>query len=436
MTKIDEAIVLKQFQVYELSDLPKLRMIMEAQQMKPNFSLLSRELQVDRRTVKKYYNGFTKPKIKVRKSKIDSLHPIIQELLSDDTLQTFYYKANLWRYLVENHDLTISESNFRKYISNHQEFQQYFNKRHSTPKQPALLRFETEPGEQLQIDWKEDIRFTTSDGEIHSLNVFVGVLGYSRYSVYLLTLNRKQETLFHALDSLFEKLGGVPKTVISDNMKTIMDEARTNYASGKINGKFNQFSKDYQFILKPCVAGRPSSKGKVETQMKLLDEIHAYQGKLTLEELNEKIQQINLRKNMDIHSGTGKSPITLLNIEKDSLQPLPTKAIRSPYQRYRQLHKVNQSSMITYQSNQYSVPAEYIGKSLLLESDNESLYIYDSIKLVVIHPIRSDKKLNYHPHHYAELLRKQQPFRSNEELEQQTQHQLKKIGDFYHHEAK
>ena len=41
---------------------------------------------------------------------------------------------------------------------------------------------------------------------------------------------------------------------------------------------------------------------------------------------------------MDIHSGTGKSPITLLNIEKGSLQPLPTKAIRSPYQRYRQLH--------------------------------------------------------------------------------------------------
>ena len=118
-----------------------------------------------------------------------------------------------------------------------------------------------------------------------------------------------------------------------------------------------------------------------------------------------------------------------MNIEKDSLQPLPTKAIRSPYQRYRQLHKVNQSSMITYQSNQYSVPAEYIGKSLLLESDNESLYIYDNIKLVVIYPIHSDKKLNYHPHHYAELLRKQQPFRSNEELEQQTQHgsQLEKF---------
>ena len=51
-----------------------------------------------------------------------------------------------------------------------------------------------------------------------------------------------------------------------------------------------------------------------------------------------------------------------------------------------------------------------------------------SIKLVVIHPIRSDKKLNYHPHHYSELLRKQQPFRSNEELEQQTQHQLMNLS--------
>ena len=61
ITKIGEAIVLKQFQVNELSDLPKLRMIMEAQLMKSPFSLLARELQVDRRTVKKYYNGFTKP---------------------------------------------------------------------------------------------------------------------------------------------------------------------------------------------------------------------------------------------------------------------------------------------------------------------------------------------------------------------------------------
>ena len=70
MTKIDEAIVLKQFQVNKLSDLPKLRMIIEAQQMKPNFSLLSRELQVDLRTVKNIIMALLnlKPKLENQKS--------------------------------------------------------------------------------------------------------------------------------------------------------------------------------------------------------------------------------------------------------------------------------------------------------------------------------------------------------------------------------
>ena len=121
MIKLDE--------VKELTDLPKLRMIMEKKQIKPNFSFLSRKLQVDRRIVKKYYNVYTEPEIKAKKSKIDSLRSAIQELLSDDAVQIFYYKADLWCYLVENYELTLGESNFRKYISTHPEFQQYFNKR-------------------------------------------------------------------------------------------------------------------------------------------------------------------------------------------------------------------------------------------------------------------------------------------------------------------
>ena len=122
-------IMIKLEAVNELSDLPKLRMIMEKHKLKPNFSNLSRKFHVDRRTVKKYYNGYNKSKTRVRKSKIDSLHSVIQELLSDDVLQIVKNKADLWRFLVKNHELTIGESNFRKYISTHPEFQQYFNKR-------------------------------------------------------------------------------------------------------------------------------------------------------------------------------------------------------------------------------------------------------------------------------------------------------------------
>ena len=61
--------------------------------MKPNFSLLAREIQVDRRTVKKYYNGFTKSTTKTKKSKIDSLRSITLLNIEKDSLHPLPTKA-------------------------------------------------------------------------------------------------------------------------------------------------------------------------------------------------------------------------------------------------------------------------------------------------------------------------------------------------------
>ena len=63
--------------------------------------------------------------------------------------------------------------------------------------------------------------------------------------------------------------GGVPKEVLTDNMKTVMDEPRTAYCNGKINNKFQQFADDYGFKVRPCIAGRPNTKAKVEAPMKM-----------------------------------------------------------------------------------------------------------------------------------------------------------------------
>lgn len=58
-------------------------MIIEKYKLKPNFSALSRKFHVDRRTVKKYYEGYNKHKTRVRKSKIDSLHRRRQEMIAN-----------------------------------------------------------------------------------------------------------------------------------------------------------------------------------------------------------------------------------------------------------------------------------------------------------------------------------------------------------------
>ena len=59
-------------------------------------------------------------------------------------------------------------------------------------------------------------------------NVFVFILSYSRFRTYQISLTKNQEILFTFLDNSFEIIGGVPEEIVTDNMKTVMDEARTN----------------------------------------------------------------------------------------------------------------------------------------------------------------------------------------------------------------
>lgn len=58
----------------------------------------------------------------------------------------------------------------------------------------------------------------------------------------------------HYLDQAFE-IGGVPKRLKTDNMKTVMDHARSEYK--KENKVFQQFADDYGFEVYPCIAGHP-----------------------------------------------------------------------------------------------------------------------------------------------------------------------------------
>ncbi len=316
--------------------------------MKINKSQLARELNVDRRTVDKYLKGYVPKKKRNRSSKIDPYYEVIAELLSEESKQVFYYKRVLWQYLKDHHGLKCSSSAFRAYIARKPEFQAYFTEGKRTKTNKPVVRYETAPGEQAQFDWKENIRYVTKEGEALSVQVGVFLLSYSRFRTCLLTLSRSQGMLMDFLAQTFEIIGGVPKTIIFDNMKTVMDEARTTYSKGVVNERFDQFAKDYGFDIHPCIAGRPRTRGKVETTMKLIDEIHAYQGKLSYEELHDFIQSLCERINHSYYQGTGKIPILAFQQEKNLLLPLPRKEIRDSYKIKHIPVKVNSAGMISY----------------------------------------------------------------------------------------
>ena len=122
-----------------------------------------------------------------------------------------------------------------------------------------IIRFETGPGRQLQID------FVVFRRGALPLRAFTAELGYSRYSWVEFTDNERTETLAACLERALQFFNGVPEQILCDNPKTIVIE-RDAFGEGK--HRFNPYLLDlvkhYGISLKLCAPYRAQTKGKIE----------------------------------------------------------------------------------------------------------------------------------------------------------------------------
>lgn len=125
--------------------------------------------------------------------------------------------------------------------------------------QEPAVRFETEPGRQMQVDWG-----TMRNGR-SPLHVFVAVLGYSRMLYIEFTDNMRYDTLETCHRNAFRFFGGVPREVLYDNMKTVVLQ-RDAYQTGqhRFHPSLWQFGKEMGFSPRLCRPFRAQTKGKVE----------------------------------------------------------------------------------------------------------------------------------------------------------------------------
>lgn len=410
-----------------LGDLKKLREFEGGSSLKINKSALARKLGKDRRTVGKYIEGYEKPSTRVSRSQFDDYYEIIKELLENED-QIFVYKRVLWQYMKDNHGMPGAQSSFRRYIRQRKELNDYF-KKEQVIKSQTPMRYETQAGKQAQVDWKESIHFKLDNGECVVLNIFVFLLSFSRFRIYRVSLTKTREVLKHLLNDSFEVIGGVPETILFDNMKAVMDDYRTSYRKGKVNTEFQSFADDYGFKIHPCIAGRPQTKAKVEAPMKILDEILAYNGQLSYDGVIKKIAEINERENKKFHHAYQMHPIMGLKTEKDSLNSLPPATIRNLYHIKTKRALVNASSMFSYQGRHYSVAPEYIGKHVQVQEHDKRLCIYYDKLLITIHNV-SEKKLNYLQEHYVEIAKRTLSFPDNK-IKEIAKQNLQRIGMKY-----
>lgn len=270
----------------------------------------------------------------------------------------------------------------------------------------ATIRFETSPGLQAQVDWKEDVQMISKHGEIFKVNIFLMVLGYSRTKYVYLTTNRSQETLFSCMIDGFKYFGGIPEEILFDNMKTVVDRSKSSFTQVELNAKFKGFSDDAGFKPITCRPYRPQTKGKAEALAKLVDRLKVYNEEFEdYADLENIVNEFRDDVNSEVSQATNEIPLELLKKEKEYLKPIHNIDLLLSYISAQKEYKVNKESMVSYNGKKYSVPTKYIGKKLNINClDNNNINIYYNNDLIVCHPL-SDKKFNYKMEHAHEILK-------------------------------
>lgn len=212
---------------------------------------ISKALQLSRNTVRRYLREQGKPSYKRRRSQkpsklspfYDYLHQRMQEASPQWLPGTVLYRE------LKERGYTGSIRLLCAYL------QQYKPKLEPEP----VVRFETLPGQQMQVDWVVFRR-----GKL-ALSAFVATLGYSRASFVEFVNNERVETLLTCHQHAFEYFGGITQEVLYDNMKTVVI-ARHAYAREhhRFQPLFLDFAQHYGFIPKLCRPYRAKTKGKVE----------------------------------------------------------------------------------------------------------------------------------------------------------------------------
>lgn len=318
-----------------------------------SISEIARRTGHDRKTVRAALDRPLIPssqKGQTRSSKLDAFEPYLEQRIARGVLNA----AKLYREIVDQ-GYTGKDRLVRSFVQPRREaYRQAVE---------ATVRFETEPGEQAQVDWGH---FGTliHQGRQRRLYAFVMTLGWSRamYLEYTVSVDTAWWLRCHI--HAFDYFGGVPESVLHDNLKTaVLSRAMDDTIHW--NPRYLDFAHYYGFRPQACAPYRARTKGKVENGIRYVRG-NFWPGLrfTTLADLNDQAQTwLAEVANARVHGTTGKVPWAQLPAEQ--LRPLHGKP---PYDTsVIGFRRSTRDCLVSYGGNYYSVPASHSQRQLMVK---------------------------------------------------------------------
>ena len=266
----------------------------------------------------------------------------------------------------------------------------------------AFLRLSVLPGQEAQVDWACFGTVTIGRAQ-RKLSCFILTLSYSRAFYFEFFFEQTLENFLAGHVNAFRDLGGVVRTCLYDNLKSVVLERHGEAV--RFHPRLLELCGHYHFAARPCRPARGNEKGRVERAIRYLrDSFFAARPFTSLARLNREAlewrDQVALERRWP-----DDSSLTVAQAfaqERPRLLPLPAhpfeceliKTVRS-----------DKTIYIKFDLNFYTIPHAYVRRPLILAATASTVRLLDGSAEIAHHPRCYDREQRIEdPAHIAALL--------------------------------
>ncbi len=235
-------------------------------------------------------------------------------------------------------------------------------------------RMEVLPGTECQVDYGTGAWIVGADGKRRKTHLFRVVLSCSRKAYSEVSFTQETECFLRALENAFRHFGGVPETVVIDNLKAGV--IKPCVYDPELNPKLRDFATHYSTCILPSRVRTPRHKGKVERQVGYAQD-NALKGRTfkSLAEQNAHLRDWEIHvADQRIHGTTRRQVQRMFEEEKPHLAALPPDLFPAFQEGRRKVHR---DGHVEIAKAYYSVPPEYTRREVWVRHDGRLVEIFN-----------------------------------------------------------